>query len=61
LFYDKKLSANGTISCAFCHKQEKGFSDDAILSIGFDVGLTGHHSMTLINVRFYQRGRFFLG
>ena len=59
LFYDKKLSANGTISCASCHIQAKGFSDDAILSVGFDGGLTGRHSMTLINARFYQRGRFF--
>jgi cytochrome c peroxidase len=59
LFYDKKLSANGTIACASCHQQDKGFSDDAILSVGFDGGLTGRHSMTLINARFYQRGRFF--
>jgi cytochrome c peroxidase len=59
LFYDKKLSANGTIACASCHKQEKGFSDDAILSIGFNGGTTGRHSMTLINSRYYQRGRFF--
>lgn len=59
LFYDKKLSANGTISCASCHKQDKGFSDDAILSLGFNGGTTGRHSMTLINARFYQRGRFF--
>ncbi|WP_304236553.1 cytochrome-c peroxidase [Jiulongibacter sediminis] len=59
LFYDKKLSANGTISCASCHKQDKGFSDDAQLSVGFNGGLTGRHSMTLINSRFYQRGRFF--
>ncbi|MEM9895907.1 MAG: cytochrome c peroxidase [Bacteroidota bacterium] len=59
LFYDKSLSANGTIACASCHKQDKGFSDDAILSIGFNGGLTGRHSMTLINSRFYQRGRFF--
>jgi cytochrome c peroxidase len=59
LFYDKSLSANGTIACASCHKQDKGFSDDAILSVGFDGGLTGRHSMTLINSRFYQRGRFF--
>ena len=59
LFYDKKLSANGTIACASCHKQDKGFSDDAMLSIGFDGGTTGRHSMTLINSRFYQRGRFF--
>lgn len=59
LFYDKKLSTNGTIACASCHKQNKGFSDDATLSVGFDGGLTGRHSMTLINSRFYQRGRFF--
>lgn len=59
LFYDKKLSSNGTISCASCHQQQKGFSDDAVLSIGFQGGLTGRHSMTLINARFYQRGRFF--
>ena len=59
LFYDKKLSANGTIACASCHKQDKGFSDDATLSPGFNGGSTGRHSMTLINTRFYQRGRFF--
>lgn len=59
LFYDKKLSANGTIACASCHKQDKGFSDDAVLSTGFNGGFTGRHSMTLINARFYQRGRFF--
>ncbi|HKK88626.1 MAG TPA: cytochrome c peroxidase [Saprospiraceae bacterium] len=59
LFYDKKLSANGTIACASCHKQEKGFSDDAVLSIGFEGEATGRHSMTLINARYYQRGRFF--
>lgn len=59
LFYDKKLSANGTVSCASCHQQDKGFSDDAVLSAGFNGGFTGRHSMTLINARFYQRGRFF--
>lgn len=59
LFYDKKLSANGTVSCASCHQQDKGFSDDAVLSLGFDGGKTGRHSMTLINARYYQRGRFF--
>ncbi len=59
LFYDKNLSANGTVACASCHKQEKGFSDDATLSVGFEGGLTRRHSMTLINSRYYQRGRFF--
>lgn len=59
LFYEKKLSANGTISCASCHKQESGFSDDKVLSIGFDGGLTRRHSMSLTNARFYDTGKFF--
>lgn len=59
LFYDKNLSANGTVACASCHKQEKGFSDDAILSLGFDGGNTRRHSMSLINAKWYGRGRFF--
>lgn len=59
LFYDKKLSANGTVSCASCHDQKKGFSDDRALSIGFNGGLTGRHSMSLVNALWYDRGRFF--
>ncbi|MEM7359434.1 MAG: cytochrome c peroxidase [Pseudomonadota bacterium] len=59
LFYDKKLSANGTIACASCHVQEHGFSDPNTLSIGFEGGLTGRHSMGLANARFYSSGRFF--
>lgn len=59
LFYDTQLSANGTIACASCHKQDQGFSDDARLSIGFDGGLTRRHSMSLVNARWYGRGRFF--
>ncbi|MFT5886587.1 MAG: cytochrome c peroxidase [Arcticibacterium sp.] len=59
LFYDKNLSINRTIACASCHKQEQGFSDSRILSVGFEGGTTRRHSMTLINARYYQRGRFF--
>lgn len=59
LFYDKKLSANGTISCATCHQQENGFSDDAIFSTGFEGGLTRRHSMSLVNAAWYGRGRYF--
>lgn len=59
LFYDQKLSANGSISCASCHQATGGFSDPAVLSVGFEGGTTGRHSMTLINARWYQRGRFF--
>jgi len=59
LFYDKKLSANGTISCASCHQAEHGFSDPNVLSEGFEGNLTRRHSMGIVNARFYAGGRFF--
>ncbi|MGB0850689.1 MAG: cytochrome-c peroxidase [Bacteroidia bacterium] len=59
LFYDKKLSANGTIACASCHQAEHGFSDPEVFSKGFDGGLTGRHSMGIVNARFYAGGQFF--
>ena len=59
LFYDRNLSANGSIACASCHLQEHGFSDPERLSRGFGGGLTRRHSMGLTNARFYGTGRFF--
>lgn len=59
LFYDKNLSLNRTVSCASCHKQSEGFSDSRTLSIGFNGGTTDRHGMTILNARYYQRGRFF--
>ena len=59
LFYDKKLSANGTISCSSCHVQSAGFSDNTRLSTGFEGGLTGRNSMGLSNARYYENGHFF--
>jgi len=59
LFYDRRLSVNDGVSCASCHQQSTGFSDPARLSQGFGGGETDRHSMSLVNARFYQRGRFF--
>ena len=59
LFYDKRLSANQTISCSSCHQREHGFSDAKKFSVGFDGGLTGRNSMGLSNARWYQRRHFF--
>lgn len=59
LFYDVRLSANNTISCASCHKQEFAFSDTAALSVGLEGGLTGRHAMRLVNSRFAEERRFF--
>lgn len=59
LFYDKNLSLNNTISCASCHKQTNAFSDPVTKSAGFNGGLTGRNSMSLINAKYYPNGTFF--
>lgn len=59
LFYDKNMSINNTISCSSCHQQQFAFSDTATLSLGFDGGHTGRHSMGLSNAKYYSRGHFF--
>jgi len=59
LFYDKRLSANQTVSCSSCHQAEHGFSDPRKFSIGFDGRATGRNSMGLTNARYYLRQNFF--
>ncbi len=34
LFYDRRLSANGEVACATCHRQELGFSDGRSVPTG---------------------------
>ncbi len=59
LFYDKALSANGTTSCATCHEQQHAFSDPRAKSVGFRGETVSRNSMSLVNLRFYARDRFF--
>ena len=50
LFYDRRMSVNGTTSCGTCHRQELAFTDGK----GRAVGATGEQhrrgSMSLVNV-----------
>lgn len=52
LFYDTRLSGNGTQSCASCHKQAQAFTDGRLTALGS----TGEHhrrnSMSLANVAY---------
>lgn len=59
LFYDTRLSANNTISCASCHQQSHSFSDPDALSTGFAGGLTARNAMSLADARYFQPGTFF--
>lgn len=52
LFYDVRLSANGTQSCASCHRQARAFSDDARVSRGSTGDATPRNSMSLTNVAY---------
>jgi len=59
LFYDTRLSANNTTSCASCHVQAHAFADPKPSSKGFHGALTDRRAMPLVNVRYYPRARFF--
>ncbi len=59
LFYDVNMSANNTVSCASCHLQEFGFSDNKIKSEGFEGGHTFRNSMGFANAGFYGAESFF--
>lgn len=52
LFYDKRISGNGTQSCASCHQQSRAFTDGRAVA----VGSTGQHHtknvQTLTNVAY---------
>lgn len=52
LFYDTRLSADGTKSCASCHQQELAFTDGLARSPGVGGDLTLHNSPSLANVAY---------
>ncbi len=58
LFYDKKISASGDISCGSCHKQELSFADDIRKSIGV-LDSTERNSMALNDLGWSNNYRFF--
>jgi cytochrome c peroxidase len=58
LFFDTRLSANGTLSCASCHDPARGFSDGRSLAEG--LGTATRHTPSLWNAAF-QRWYFWDG
>jgi cytochrome c peroxidase len=59
LFYDTRLSASNNTACASCHNQKHAFVDPNRVSEGHKGGKTDRHAPTLVELRYYQRGRFF--
>ena len=50
LFFDKRLSKDGSASCETCHVPEKGWTDGKALSTKVGGAVNTRHSPTLINV-----------
>jgi len=52
LFFDRRLSGDGTMSCVTCHIPELGFSDGQAISLSYPTTKNWRNSPTLINVAF---------
>ncbi len=52
LYFDERLSADGTVSCATCHDPVKGFTDQAPVSTGIRGQKGGRSAPTVINTAF---------
>jgi cytochrome c peroxidase len=52
LFFDRRLSGDGTMSCVTCHMPEMGFSDGQAISLSYPTTKNWRNSPTLINVAF---------
>jgi len=54
LFFDKRLSRDGTVSCASCHFPELAFSDTVARSVGVDGRLGMRNAAPLINLAWHN-------
>ncbi|MDO8940002.1 MAG: cytochrome c peroxidase [Methylicorpusculum sp.] len=54
LFNDKRLSADGSISCASCHRADTAFTDGLPVSKGIKQQLGTRNAPTVINSAYYE-------
>lgn len=62
LFFDRRLSFNGTMSCAMCHVPEEGFASNASRrGVGIEGVSLKRNAPSLLNVAWRQRQLFLDG
>jgi cytochrome c peroxidase len=55
LFFERRLSVNGTLSCAMCHLPEQGFTSNELrTSVGMEGVSLRRNAPTLFNVAYVQ-------
>lgn len=55
LFFDRRLSADGSVSCASCHRPDRFFADDVPLSTGIAGKLGDRNAPSLLNAAYAPR------
>ncbi|MFZ5798310.1 MAG: cytochrome-c peroxidase [Desulfobulbus sp.] len=54
LFFDRRLSGDGTTNCGTCHDPEQGYSDGLEISLNYPTTRNWRNSPTLYNVAFQK-------
>src|SRR5208283_784207 len=54
LFFDRRLSGDGTMSCAACHIPEQAFTDGQDIALSYPTTKNWRNTPTIINAAFYK-------
>lgn len=61
LFYEKRLSKDGSMSCASCHRQEHAFTDTSLFSVGVQGQVGKRQAMAVFNMAWNENEFFWDG
>ena len=59
LFFDGRLSADGSVSCATCHQPEHAFSDAKPRAVGVEGRVGNRKAPTIVNLAYPTKPHFF--
>lgn len=54
LFFDRRLSGDGTMSCATCHIPDLAFTDGQEISLSYPTTSNWRNAPTLVNIAFFK-------
>jgi cytochrome c peroxidase len=52
LFFDRRLSGDGTMACATCHSPERGYTDGLAISLSYPTTRNWRNASSLINLAY---------